>query len=52
MDIIHQIRVEEVRDIEEGKYFYRVYMKINETIEIIGTSKTKPKLVRYISEVY
>ena len=28
MDIIHQIRVEEARDIEEGKYFYRVYMKI------------------------
>ena len=33
MDIIHEIRVEEVRDIEEGKHFYRVYMEINETIK-------------------
>ena len=52
MDTIHAIRVEEARDIEEGKHFYRVYMEINETIKIIGTSKTKPQLVRYISEVY
>ena len=34
MDIIHEIRVEEVRDIEEGKHFYRVYMEINETIKL------------------
>ena len=52
MDIIHEIRVEEVRDIAEGKHFYRVYMEVNETIKIIGTSKTKPQLVRYVSEVY
>ena len=38
--------------IEEGKHFYRVYMEINETIKIIGTSKTKPQLVRYVSELY
>ena len=52
MDIIHEIRVEEGRDIAEGKHFYRVYMEVNETIKIIGTSKTKPQLVRYVSEVY
>lgn len=52
MDKINEIRVEEVRDIEEGRYFYRVYMEINETIKIIGVSETKPQLIRYISEVY
>ena len=52
MDKIHEIRVEEVNDHEEGKHFHRVYMEINETIKIIGESKTKPQLVRYVSEVY
>jgi|TARA_B100000676_G_scaffold212872_1_gene209299 hypothetical protein len=52
MDKIHEIRVEEVNDHEEGKHFYRVYMEINETIKIIGESETKPQLVRYVSEVY
>ena len=52
MDKIHEIRVEEVNDYEEGKHFYRVYMEINETIKIIGESETKPQLVRYVSEVY
>ena len=52
MDIIHQIRVEEVRNLDEGTHFYRVYMEINETIKIVGESKSKPQLVRYISEVY
>ena len=49
---ISEIRVEEVHDHEEGKYFYRVYMEINETIKIIGESKIKPQLARYVSEVY
>ena len=52
MDKINEIRVEEVRDIEDGRHFYRVYMEINETIKIIGESETKPQLVRYVSEVY
>ena len=52
MDKIHEIRVEEVNDHEEGKHFYRVYMEINEAIKIIGESETKPQLVRYVSEVY
>ncbi len=52
MDTIHEIRIEEVRDHEEGTHFYRVYMEINETIKIIGESRYKPQLVRYVSEVY
>ena len=52
MDNIHEIRVEEVRDISEGEHFYRIYMEINNTIKIIGESKTKPQLFRYVSEVY
>ena len=52
MDVIHEIRVEEVIDYDEGNHFYRVYMEINETIKIIGESKTKPQLVRYVSRVY
>tara|TARA_B100001093_G_scaffold475074_1_gene500330 strand:- start:627 stop:785 length:159 start_codon:yes stop_codon:yes gene_type:complete len=52
MDKIHEIRVEEIRDISEGKHVYRVYMEVNKTIKIIGESKTKPQLVRYVSEVY
>ncbi len=52
MDTIHEIRVEEVRDHEERTHFYRVYMEINETIKIIGESRYKPQLVRYVSEVY
>ena len=40
MDKIHEIRVEEVRDIEEGRHYYRVYMEINETIKIIGGQNT------------
>ncbi len=52
MDKIHEIRVEEVHDHDEGKYFYRVYMEINETIKIIGESEIKPELIRYTSKVY
>ena len=52
MDKIHEIRVEEVNDHDEGKNFYRVYMEINETIKIIGESEIKPQLVRYVSEVH
>ena len=52
MDTIHEIRFEEVSEHEEGTHFYRVYMEINETIKIVGESKSKPQLVRYVSEVY
>ena len=52
MDKIHEIRVEEVHDHEEGKHYYRVYIEINKSIKIIGESETKPHLVRYVSELY
>ena len=52
MDKIHEIRVEEVHDREDGKHFYRVYYEINKQIKILGVSSIKPQLVRYVSEVY
>jgi len=52
MNRIHEIRVEEVHDHEEGSHFYRVYIEMNEEIRIIGESSTRPQLVRYVSEVY
>jgi hypothetical protein len=52
MDIIKEIRIEEVHDNEEGKCFYRVYIEINKIIKILGVSSTKPKLIRYISKIY
>jgi hypothetical protein len=52
MDKIHEIRVEEVYNKEEGTHFYRVYYEINKEIKILGLSAIKPKLVRYVSKVY
>mgnify|MGYP001378303112 CR=1 FL=1 len=52
MDKIHEIRVEEVHDHDEGKHFYRVYMEVNETIKSIGKSQIKHKLIRYTKKVY
>ena len=52
MDKIHEIRIEEVYDNDEGTHFYRVYYEINKKIKILGESSIKPKLVRYVSKVY
>ena len=52
MDKIHEIRVEEVNDQENGTHFYRIYYEINEQIKILGESSIKPELVRYVSRVY
>ncbi|MDA9646166.1 hypothetical protein N9S92_00175 [Candidatus Pelagibacter sp.] len=52
MDKIHEIRVEEAQDQEEGMQFYRVYIEVNESIKILGESSTKPRLIRYVSKVY
>ena len=49
MDKIHEIRVEEVHDRENGTHFYRVYYEVNEQIKILGESCIKPLLVRYVS---
>tara|TARA_B110000438_G_C15240333_1_gene405389 strand:- start:269 stop:427 length:159 start_codon:yes stop_codon:yes gene_type:complete len=52
MDKIHEIRIEEVYNNEEGTHFYRVYYGVNEEIKILGESSIKPKLVRYVSKAY
>ena len=50
---IKEIRVEEVRDFEEGSHFYRVYFYHDDgRINIMSESSTKPILARYVSEVY
>ena len=53
LDKINEIRIEEVRDIEEGSHFYRVYFYYGDgRIKIMSESSTKPILTRYVSEVY
>ena len=53
MQKIKEIRVEEVHDIEEKKYFYRVYFHYADgKIKIIDESSTRPILARYVSKVY
>ena len=53
LDKIKEIRVEEVRDFEEGSHFYRVYFyHQNGKIDIMSESSTKPVLARYISKIY
>ena len=52
MDIINEIRIEEVHDHEEGKCFYRIYVEINKKIIILGESSTNPRLIRYVSKIY
>ena len=50
---ITEIRVEEVHDYEESKHFFRVYFYYEDgKIEIMGESKTKPILSRYVSKVF
>ena len=50
---ISEIRIEEVHNHEEGKHFFRVYFFYeNGMIEIMGESKIKPILARYISKIY
>ena len=53
LEKIKEIRVEEVRDFEEGCHFYRVYFYHDDgRINIMSESSTKPILARYVSEVY
>ena len=50
---IEEIRVEEVHDHENSKHFYRIYFHYeNGKIEIMGESKIKPILARYVSKIY
>ena len=53
LEKIKEIRVEEVRDFEEGSYFYRVYFyHQNGKIDIMSESSIKPVLARYVSKIY
>ena len=53
LEKIKEIRVEEVRDFEEGSHFYRVYFYHDDgKIEIICESSTKPIIARYVSKIY
>jgi len=53
LEKIKEIRVEEVRDFEEGCHFYRVYFyHQNSKIDIMSEISTKPILARYVSKVY
>ena len=50
---ITEIRVEEVHNHKKGMHFFRVYFYYeNGKIEIMGESKIKPILARYISKIY
>tara|TARA_B100000989_G_scaffold266780_1_gene220489 strand:+ start:284 stop:454 length:171 start_codon:yes stop_codon:yes gene_type:complete len=50
---IAEIRLEEVHNHEEGEHFYRIYFYYEDgKIKIMGESKTKPILARYISKIY
>ena len=50
---IEEIRVEEVHEHENSEHFYRVYFHYEDgKIEIMGESKTKPILARYVSKIY
>ena len=50
---IEEIRVEEIYDNDNSKHFYRVCFYYEDgKIEIMGESKTKPILARYVSKIY
>ena len=50
---ISEIRIEEVHDHEESKHFFRVFFYYESgKIEIMGESKIKPILARYVSKIY
>ena len=46
MDKISEVRIEEVKDFEDNKHFWRIYYTKNEKIIILGESRVKPQLTR------
>ena len=53
LEKISEIRIEEVRDFEDGSHFYRVYFYHDDgRINIMSESSTKPILARYVSKIY
>jgi hypothetical protein len=51
MDKISEVRIEEVKDFEDNRHFWRIYYTKNEKIIILGESRVKPQLTRVV-EVY
>ena len=49
MDKITEVRIEEVKDFEENKHFWRIYYTKNEKIIILGESRVKPQLTRMVA---
>jgi hypothetical protein len=49
MDKITEVRIEEVKDFEENKHFWRIYYTKNEKIIILGESRVKPQLTRVVA---
>lgn len=49
MDKITEVRIEEVKDLEENRHFWRIYYTKNERIIILGESIAKPQLTRVVA---
>ena len=49
MDKITEVRIEEVKDLEENRHFWRIYYTKNEKIIILGESRVKPQLTRVVA---
>ena len=49
MDKITEVRIEEVKDFEENRHFWRIYYTKNEKIIILGESRVKPQLTRVVA---
>lgn len=49
MDKISEVRIEEVKDFEDNKHFWRIYFTKNEKIIVIAESRVKPQLTRVVA---
>ena len=49
MDKITEVRIEEVKDFEENKHFWRIYYTKNEKIIILVESRLKPQLTSVVA---
>ena len=49
MDKITEVRIEEVKDFEENRHFWRIYYTKNEKIIILGELRVKPQLTSVVA---
>ena len=49
MDKITEIRIEEIKDLENNENYFWVYYIKNRKVEIIGKSSEKPQCYRQVS---